>query len=126
MTLAQLAYDAAKSALERQERVVDELRGRTGVLIGAAAVAVSFLGGDAFSGGDGTTTPLDLALIALALVSFLVLMSAASYVLTPRSRAFVFGPSPMQLYERLYSFRNDERELARRLGYEPQPLMGGE
>jgi hypothetical protein len=45
MQVDQLAYDASQRTLDKQERVVEELRGRTGTLLAAAALAVSLLGG---------------------------------------------------------------------------------
>jgi hypothetical protein len=45
-----LACEAAQRALDKQERLVDELRSRTGLLLDAASLAASFLGREAFSG----------------------------------------------------------------------------
>ena len=39
-----LAYEAAQRALDKQERLIDELRSRTGLLLAAASLAASFLG----------------------------------------------------------------------------------
>jgi hypothetical protein len=70
-----LAYEAAQRALDKQERPIDELRSRTGVLLAAASLAASLLGREAFAGDpkDG------LAILALAL--FLVAVAASVYVL---------------------------------------------
>ena len=43
-----LAYEAAQRALDKQERLLEELRGRTGLLLAAASLAASFLGREAF------------------------------------------------------------------------------
>ena len=43
-TLERLAFDLSVRALERQERVVEELRGRTGTLLAAGAFVGSLLG----------------------------------------------------------------------------------
>jgi hypothetical protein len=42
--LERLAYDAALRALDKQERLVEELRARTRVLLAASSLVVSFLG----------------------------------------------------------------------------------
>jgi hypothetical protein len=43
--LEQLAYDLGLRALGQQERVLEELRARTGILLAATAFTASFLGG---------------------------------------------------------------------------------
>jgi hypothetical protein len=43
-TLERLAFDLSVRALERQERVVEELRARTGTLLAAGAFVASLLG----------------------------------------------------------------------------------
>jgi hypothetical protein len=48
--LERLAYEAAQRALDKQERLLDELRNRTGLLLAAASLAASFLGREAFAG----------------------------------------------------------------------------
>jgi hypothetical protein len=50
--LEKLAYDSALRALDKQERLVEELRARAGVVLAASSLAVSFLGGRG-SGGPG-------------------------------------------------------------------------
>ena len=45
-----LAYEAAQRALDKQERLLEELRSRTGLLLAAASLAASFLGREAFDG----------------------------------------------------------------------------
>jgi hypothetical protein len=64
-TLAELTYEQAQKALEQQERQVNELRQRTGTLLGAAALTASFFGA-ATLGRDGVGIPVFLAGIALA------------------------------------------------------------
>lgn len=56
LTLAELTYEQAQKALEQQERQVNELRQRTGTLLGAAALAASFFGAAAL-GRDGVWHP---------------------------------------------------------------------
>lgn len=74
----ELAFDEAGRALDSQERAVNELRARAGVLIAAAAITTSFFGSRAVSGE--LTTAGWCAISAFALVGMTVLV-----VLWPRS-----------------------------------------
>jgi len=105
-----LAYDAAVRALDKQERLLEELRARTGTLLAASAVAASFLGRAAFA-----DPPSDLVAV-LALIAFVVSIGASVYVLTPRE-GFVFSQAGPALYEGLYAIREDLAEVYRRLAY---------
>ena len=80
-----LAYEAAQRALDKQERLLEELRSRTGLLFAAASLAASFLAGEAFSGDPSP------ALAAVALTGFLVAMGSSVYVLLPKVDKFVFA-----------------------------------
>jgi len=40
-TYEQLAYEAAQRALDKQERLLEEMRSRTGLLLAAASLAAS-------------------------------------------------------------------------------------
>jgi hypothetical protein len=73
-----LAFDEAGRALDGQERTVNELRSRAGVLIAAAAITTSFFGARAITGELSTT--VWCAVVAFALVGASVLV-----VLWPRS-----------------------------------------
>ena len=106
-----LAYEAAQRALDKQERLLEELRSRTGLLLAAASLAASFLGGEAFAG----TPPRGLATLALS--AFLVAVGASVYILLPTRDEFVFGLVGARLYEALYSVRTDLPEVYRRLAY---------
>ena len=75
----ELAFDEAGRALDAQERTVNELRSRAGVLIAAAAIATSFFGTRAFADG-GSSTWTWIAVCAFALLALCVLT-----VLWPRS-----------------------------------------
>jgi hypothetical protein len=77
MEVDQLAYDASQRTLDKQERVVEELRARTGVLLAAAGLAVSLLGGMALQ-RDGSR-----GLVAIALVTFVVTILACLRTLSP-------------------------------------------
>ena len=105
-----LAYETAKAGLEHQERDLEALRSRTGVLLAASSLTASFLGEAAFRDPP-------LAPAAIALASFLVSIAASVYVLTPKT-ALVFALWGTSLYEELYEFRADLAEVHRRLTYE--------
>lgn len=107
-----LAYEAAQRALDKQERLIDELRSRTGLLLAAASLAASFLGREAFANSPKR------GLAILALVAFLVAVSACVYVLLPRAGAFVFALVGAGLYEGLYDVKDDLGEVYRRLAYD--------
>ena len=111
--LERIAYESAVRALDKQEKVLEELRARTGILLGASSVVVSLLGGSAFDG------PKSVALLVVALASFVVSLGASLFVLLPRD-GFVFSVSGPEIYEELYELRDDVDELHRRLAYELQ------
>ncbi|MBI2691809.1 MAG: hypothetical protein HYX29_07700 [Solirubrobacterales bacterium] len=115
MSLERLARESAQAALDSQERSLDELRNRTGLLIGAASLAVSFLGADAFSDSDGEQTTVMWILGAIALLTFVAIVCSAVSVLIPRKYGFTFGLSGKATYEALYRIRADEKEIDRRL-----------
>jgi hypothetical protein len=111
-TYERLAYDAAQRALDKQERLLEELRSRTGLLLAAASLAASFLGREAFAGHPKR----GLALLALA--AFLLAVGASVYVLLPKRNKFVFALVGSGLYEGLYEVRDDLAEVYRRLAYD--------
>jgi hypothetical protein len=78
--LAALAFQLSHKRLDQQERVLEELRSRTGVLLAASSLAASFLGREAF--GDSGWGPL--AFVAAG--AFLATMLASVYVLLPRDK----------------------------------------
>jgi hypothetical protein len=77
--LEKLAYESALRALGKQERLVEELRARTGLVLAAASVAASLLG----RGGIDGAEPGGLAL--LGILGFVVSVGAAVRVLLPRA-----------------------------------------
>jgi len=107
-----LAYEAALRALDKQERLIDELRSRTGLLLAVASLAASFLGREAFAGHPKR------GLAILALVAFLLAVGASVYVLLPKTGKFVFAMVGAGLYEGLYELRDDLGEVHRRLAYD--------
>jgi len=107
--LAELAFEQSQRRLDKQERVVEELRARTAILLVASSLAASFLGKEAF-GGSGWDV-----LAVVAAVAFLVTMLSAVYVLLPRKR-LVFSLIGSALYEQLYGLAAEE--VHRRLSYD--------
>jgi hypothetical protein len=86
----ELAFAEAGRALDAQERAVNELRSRAGILIAAAAITTSFLGGGA-TRGDRSGVGVSVAIVSFALVGATVLV-----VLWPR-HDWQFGTSPKDL-----------------------------
>ncbi len=76
--LAELSYDAGVRALDLQERAVEQLRARTGILLAAASLTASFLGAQTIQHESGLSVLGGLALISLG-VSVLLCV----YVLLP-------------------------------------------
>ena len=111
MEYERLAFDAALRALDKQEALLDELRGRTGALMAASALAASFLGAEAFK----DPAP---GLAAVALLAFVASVGASVFILVPRRDRFTFSISGPGLYEGLYEIRDDLSEVYRHLAYD--------
>ncbi|HWI75437.1 MAG TPA: hypothetical protein VNT55_25975 [Baekduia sp.] len=109
--LERIAYDNALRALDKQEKVLEELRARTGLLLAASSLAASLLGSRAF---DDLHPVL---LLVVALTAFGTSLAASVFVLLPREE-IVFALDGAAVYERLYSFRDDSAEVHRRLAYD--------
>ena len=75
----ELAFEEAGRALDAQERAVNDLRSRAGVLIAAAAITTSFFGSRAVS-GDGLS-----GWVWVAVIAFIVVGGCVLAVLWPRS-----------------------------------------
>jgi len=116
--LERIAYESAVRALDKQERVVEELRARTGILVAASSLAASLLGSRALD----VLHPL--VLVFLALGAFVVSLGAGLAVLVPRE-GFVFALNGPEVYERLFDFRDDPGEVHRRLAYDLQRFWDG-
>lgn len=115
--LEQIAYDNAIRALDKQEKVLEELRARTGVLLAAASLAVSLLGGRAFDDHG------PVVLLVVALAAFVLSFAMSLIVLWPRR--FVFDIDGPLVYERLYDVRHDTAEIHRTLAYQLQRFWNG-
>ena len=108
--LAEVAYEASRRRLDKQEQLLEELRARTGLLLAAASLAASFLGRPALD-----ADPVFLA--GLALLAFALSMGSSLYVLLPKKN-LVFAVVGSRLYEELYEFRDELSEVHRRLAYD--------
>jgi hypothetical protein len=106
-----LAYEAALRGLDKQERLLEELRARTGVLLAASSLAVSFLGWRAFE------NPGSRILAAAVLAAFVLSIAASVFILLPK-RNLIFAEAGAGLYENLYGARQDMSEVYRRLAYD--------
>jgi hypothetical protein len=73
-----LAYDEAVRALSQQQSVLDNFRTRGGILLSAAAIATSFLGGQALRQGSMS------AWSWLAVLGFVGLSTSTLLILWPR------------------------------------------
>lgn len=109
--LSELAYEAAVRALDVQERGIEQLRARAGMLLAASSVTASFLGAQTIQ-HTGELGTLD----ALALISLAVSILACVYVLLPKT-GFVFSLNAATIYEALFSLGDDDQEVRRRLVY---------
>jgi hypothetical protein len=108
--LSRIAHEAASRALDKQERVLEELRSRTGMLAAVSSLAVSFLGRSALEEAHDVV-------VVVALAAFAVSIAASIYVLLPKSTLY-FALSGPAVFEELYEFREDVGEIHRRLAYD--------
>jgi hypothetical protein len=108
-TLAELTYEQAQKALEQQERQVNELRQRTGTLLGGAALTASFFGAAALGRG-GVALPVVLAAMALAVTGL-----SGLYVLYPHRMEF--ATDARRLYDALAPDQSDAQRLHLRLAF---------
>ncbi len=110
--LSELSYSEGIRGLEVQERTVDQLRSRTGLLLAASSLSASFLGSEAI---QHQRTGLNIVSV-LALVSLVISVGLCVYVLLGKT-GLVFSLDPAEMYEALYAHREDEDEMQRRLAY---------
>lgn len=88
-SIAEAGYELSQNAISEQNERLGELRGRTATLLAAASLAASFLGGQSIRAGD-------LGLLGvLALVAYLVCVSACITVLLPHRLVFAFRGSTL-------------------------------
>jgi hypothetical protein len=110
--LSSLSYAEGIRALEVQERTVDQLRARTGLLLAASSLAASFLGSEAIQHEHHGLN----AASYLALAALVISVALCVYLLVGKS-GFVFSLNPAVMFASLYEYRDDEDELERRLAY---------
>jgi hypothetical protein len=110
-TLGKLSYQAAIRALDVQERGVEQLRSRTGTLLGASSLTASFLGAQTIRRTSGVGM-----LGALALCSLGASIVLCVFVLLPRSE-LVFSVSGTLMLEALGGAEVDDEEIHRSLVY---------
>jgi hypothetical protein len=110
-SLAQLSFEASLRSLDKQERLLDELRARTGLLLAASSLAISFVGRPVFQEAD-------TVVLVLGLLAFAISIAASVYVLVPKPAKFVFSLEGSAVYEQLFEFEDDLDEVYRRLTYD--------
>lgn len=108
-SVVELSYEQAMRALDLQERGVEQLRTRAGIVLAASSVTASFLGAQTIQRGNGFG-----ALEVLALVALAASICSSVYVLLPKE-GFVFSVTAPRLYEELYG--ESPEEAHRRLVY---------
>jgi hypothetical protein len=108
--VSELSYEAAVRALDLQERAVEQLRARAGILLAASSLTTSLLGAPAIHRARGFGL-----LGAFALASLVGSIGLCVYVLLPKS-GFVFSLSAPMMYERLAEL-DDDQDVRRRLVY---------
>ena len=106
-----LAYEAALRSLDKQESYVEELRGRTGVLLAASSLAAPLLGKQAFQ------DPSSGGLVVVALTAFVLSISLDVFILLPK-QGLIFAQKGWGLYEEGLLVRGDMSEVYRRLIYQ--------
>jgi hypothetical protein len=109
--LSRIAYEASVRSLDHQERLLAELRARTGVIIGSSTIAVSFLGQPAVEAGGNAW------LVIPAVAAFAASVGSGIWVLLPK-RELVFSLAGSQVYESLFEFKDEDDEVQRRLAYQ--------
>ena len=107
--LERIAFESAVRALDKQEKVLEELRARTGILLGASSLAASLLGATALGPHHAEW------LVLVLLGAFVTSLGASLFVLLPRD-GFVFSLNARELYERFYGV--ELAETYRRLTYD--------
>jgi hypothetical protein len=109
--LASLAFALSEKRLDRQGARLDELRARTGVLLAASLVAISFLGREALE------RPNRAVLVSVAIGAFAVATAAVVYVVMPRA-TLVSSLHGSAVYEQFHETATDLEEVHRRLAYD--------
>ena len=85
--LYKVAYDEAARALSEQLTAIDNLRGRAGWLLSAAAITTSVLSGQTLANGHSG------AIVWLAMASFVAVAVVSLVILWPRRAEFSVDPN---------------------------------
>jgi hypothetical protein len=105
-----IAYELSLRVLDQQERVVNDLRARTGTLLAASSLVASFLGGRGIDDGEPGI------LTGLALAAFAASVAASVYVLLPKP-SLIFALRGTVLFEEEFADPGGLPETYRRLVY---------
>jgi hypothetical protein len=108
--LADLAFGLSLRTLNQQEKTLDELRSRTGILLTATALVTSFLGARALQIGD--LEWLSIPGLAASVISILLCV----YVLAPKPN-LNFAIHGAAAYEYFFRAGADLEEAHRTLAY---------
>jgi hypothetical protein len=92
-TPEELAYGEALRAIESQERMLNELRSRTGILLAGASIVTSLLGATALEAGKLG------ALGSVALVAFVLVVACCIWIVLPRRKSWRFSLGATVLVE---------------------------
>ena len=92
-TPEEFAYGEALRAIESQERMVNELRSRTGILLTGASLVTSLFGAAAL--GEGRVD----AWSVIALLAFVAVVGSCVWIALPRRKAWRFSFSAKILLE---------------------------
>lgn len=109
--LERISYELALRALDKQEHLLEQLRSRTGVLLGASLLATTF-STQVVAQRPGTS------LAALGAWSAFILSVVASVGVLASRRELVFSLSGLVTYRTLQVARDDIAEVHVRLVYE--------
>jgi len=108
--LADLAYELSLRTLSQQEKILDELRSRTGILLTATALVTSFLGARALE--DADLKWLSIPGLAASVISILLCV----YILAPKPN-LNFAIDGAEAYEYFFRAGADLQEAHRTLAY---------
>lgn len=109
--IAKLSMQAALRTLDIQERAVEQLRLRSGVLLAACSLIASIFGGAAIRANHGLGASGVVALAALAIST-----SLCVYLLLTK-RGLTFTLDAEDVYEFLRETDNDDRALKELIGW---------